>query len=434
MARRTSPQGWRDDDSNWPKSAGVGSHYFSTPWDAVDRLETCFKELILLEEQLGNSKEDLVPQMSRVVYEYGRCLSALYILDSEMARRKGTYGRLARLLEIHLARLPVLVLNGNVARYLRYLPEDLEDSGSIELAGEAIALQGAIDQAHQLLTSSRHEIPEDGSLSAEELLNIFLSQMEKSGPSNDAELIGVLRNFGDMCLEKGRYGDAKTLFRECLSKVNWLNEEPLEEHSIVLNQLGLAHRALNEFDEAENCYEQSLEIAQKLYEDEHENIATLHNNLGVLCRKSGKCEKARQHYEKACQLRKKLLGQKHPEFAASLMNLGALCYEEDELDEALVYYLRALDIWKATLDEKDQRIGGVLGNLGDLYHKKEQLEEAEHYYRASIKQLEDGVGPSHPMLAAPLLGLATLLKAKGEIEEGRNLELRGISLLPSSRQ
>ena len=434
MTVRRSPQGWCDEVCSWPKSSGVSSHYFATPWEAVDKLDRCFKELVRLEEKLGKEDEEkLVPQMSRVVDEYGRCLSALYILDSEMALRKGTYGRLTRLLEIHLARLPLLILNDYIARYLKYLPEDLEDSGSIELAGEAIALQGAIDQAHRLLSPRHQEVPEDGSLSAEELLSLFLSQMKKSGPNNYKELIGALRTFGDMCLEKGRYGDAKTLFRDCLDRLKTLDEKPLEEHSIVLNQLGLAHRALNELDEAEHCYEQSLEIAKNLYKEEHENIATLHNNLGVLCRKSGKLEKARQHYEKACQLRKQLLGHTHPEFAASLLNLGALCYEEDELDEALVYYLRALDIWKATLDAKDQRLGGLLGNLADLYHKKEQLEEAEHYYRASIKQLEDGVGPAHPMLAAPLLGLATLLKAKGEAEEGRNLELRGISLLPSSR-
>ncbi len=446
MAKRLSPQGWQDSLDGWPNSRGFHSTQFASPWDAVSSLENTFSMLLTLDESIqGNvpNAEKLIQQMSLLVEEYARCLAALYVLDTDMAKLEGTYGRLSRALEKHLSRLPHLVLNPVVSRYLSYLPDDFEDSGSNRLAREAIVLQGAITQAQKSLKDEPRTLPDDGIMNSAELIDFFIGlpknfinqsfgDLKEVFARRDLSTTKLLRSIGDASLDMGRYGDAKTVFLESLEILKDFQNEKKEDISILYNQIGLAHRSLAEYEQAEECYRKSLVIAKEIYDIEHENIATIHNNIGVLCRKNGRLDEAKEHYEIACKIRKKLLGATHPEFAASLMNLGALCFETNDLDEALVYYLRSLDIWKGTLKEEDQRIGGLLGNLGDLYFKRKELEQAEYYYRNAIEQLEKGVGSSHPLLAAPLLGLASLLKKTGRQEEARPLEVRGYSLLPSS--
>ncbi len=139
--RTPVPSGWKDQDPGWPVESGVAALSFPTPMAAVDALEDAGGKLLAA---AGRGDPGAMTQASEA---YFHALRALYILDTEMGRRKATYGRLARAVMAHLARVPSLASAGMLGMHLDHLAEDLGDSGDSDLADEGRRLGRALEEA-----------------------------------------------------------------------------------------------------------------------------------------------------------------------------------------------------------------------------------------------------------------------------------------------
>lgn len=125
--RTPVPAGWVDEAPGWPDMLPAVQYGFATPMAAVDALEDAF------------DSGDMHASM--------RALMALYILDTEMGLRAATYGRMARAVGKHVAQRPGLLQAGMIGAKLRYLAEDLGDSGNSAREKEARAFQGVLEAA-----------------------------------------------------------------------------------------------------------------------------------------------------------------------------------------------------------------------------------------------------------------------------------------------
>lgn len=110
--------------------------------------------------------------------------------------------------------------------------------------------------------------------------------------------------------------------KEYLKALNYIKSKNYKKSKVILvsltkeypqlsepyANLGLAHLALEEFDQAESMFTKSIEINQ--------NRADIYNSLGVLYRKQGKFEDAKSAYEKAITI--------DGNYAFAHLNLGIL--------------------------------------------------------------------------------------------------------------
>lgn len=138
---RRSPQGWVDETTAWPGGA-AGAAAFATPWAALESLARTFDDL---EEQQARPHED----PSVLLDDYVRALTALYVVDGEMPRRKGVYGSLGFLVAEHLRRLPWILTWPGMDAYVAYLPEDFRDCGDPDLGGLADEVEAALAEARR---------------------------------------------------------------------------------------------------------------------------------------------------------------------------------------------------------------------------------------------------------------------------------------------
>ena len=91
--------------------------------------------------------------------------------------------------------------------------------------------------------------------------------------------------------------------------------------AVLLNEVGVAWRALGEAHKAIEYYEQALEIDLKVFGNVHPNVATYYNNIGEAWRALGEARKAIEYMEQALEIVKRVYGENHPDTKLYKSNL-----------------------------------------------------------------------------------------------------------------
>jgi hypothetical protein len=143
---RRSPQGWTDQQPNWPKN-GPARPPFASPWEAVDLVEKSLHNFRTIEHRVGgtvNFGHDPAALARHVLELFSLGLQVLSFYDSEIAPRKGTFGRLVHILLDLLPDVPDLVKIRPYNEQISYLAEDLQYSGDSDLAEEGRCLEAVL--------------------------------------------------------------------------------------------------------------------------------------------------------------------------------------------------------------------------------------------------------------------------------------------------
>jgi len=138
----------------------------------------------------------------------------------------------------------------------------------------------------------------------------------------------------------------------------------------ALNNLGIAHYHLAEYDEALDYYKSSLALAEKLGDDEL--IANALNNIGVIHYMWGEHDRTVEYYSRVLEIRKRI--GKNKGLASAHNNMGGIYYTAERYEESLRHYSEALDLYEEIEDER--LIASTLNNIGLLYQKLERHDEA----------------------------------------------------------
>jgi len=233
----------------------------------------------------------------------------------------------------------------------------------------------------------------------------------------------------DLLETAGRYGQATTILRRQILKVNQKRfGKQSEKTATSLAGLAILYKSKGEYEKALPLFEEALKIDEKVYGRNHPEVAASLNNLAALYHSQGKYEQALPLSLRALEIREKVLGKEHPDVAQSLNNLAILYYSQGKYEEALPLYLRALEIREKVLGKEHPLVALSLNSLALLYKNQGKYEEALPLYVRALEILEKVLGKEHPDVAQSLNNLADLYLNQGKYEEALPLSLRALEI------
>jgi CHAT domain-containing protein/tetratricopeptide (TPR) repeat protein len=251
---------------------------------------------------------------------------------------------------------------------------------------------------------------------------------------------------------KGNYREGIKLAQQ----IRELSEQALEEGdpdlATSLNNLGVCHHAIGEYDRAEPLYCKALESFKVVLGENHPDYVTTFNNLAVLYGLRGDYEKALPLYRKALELRKEAVGEKHPDYVRSVNNLAWVYKAMGDYANAEPLYLKALQLHEQGLDygwpnsrileiyrhvdlrrppraaemQTDRAL--ILGNLAVCYHEMGEYARAEPLYRNALEINKKLLGELSADYARNLNNLAALYQLMGDYTRAEPLFKKAVAL------
>src|SRR5207244_1477725 len=106
---------------------------------------------------------------------------------------------------------------------------------------------------------------------------------------------------------------------------------------------------------------------------------------------------------------------------------GSRAYKKGHLDEAEAHFLKAIELSKK-FDDVDPRIGTGLSNLASIYKAKGELEKAEPLYLQSLENLQKTLPKEHMSIAAALENLGALYDAEGRRAKAESYYKRALEM------
>ncbi len=211
----------------------------------------------------------------------------------------------------------------------------------------------------------------------------------------------------------GKYNEAKRIMNEVVS----ITSKTQGKNSLVfasqINNTGLIHDILGEFEEALKCYK----IAAPIYKQNvgaSSSYATSISNMGVLYRSIGEYRKALTNTQAALIITRETLGASSLKYAIRCNNLASLYQDIGEYDLALPLFFKATEITKNKLGEQHYKYGLRLRNLAKIYTLKDRLTEAEALYKQSLEIFRKNFGEEHRHYEASINALASFYNIIGK--------------------
>ncbi len=208
-----------------------------------------------------------------------------------------------------------------------------------------------------------------------------------------------------------------------------------EDHpavSEILNNLGVIHLAMGEYDEALVAHQQSLVLREATLGPDHPDVALSLNNLGNVHTARADYEQARRTHERSLSIREAAFGPDHPSLAASLSNVGSVLNKQGEYAQALEAHRRALAILEQAQGPEHLDVAAVLNNVGITYESMGRYEQARQAHERALGIIEKAHGPDHASMALSLNNLGIVLRELGEDERALSSHERAIEIWRST--
>lgn len=196
--------------------------------------------------------------------------------------------------------------------------------------------------------------------------------------------------------------------------------DDLDGQSAALNNLGIAHYHLGEYNTALGYYENSLRLAERIENDER--VANALNNIGVIYYMWGEYDRTLEYYSRALEIRKRS-GDLHGT-AVAVNNLGNVYFETERYDEALKHLLEALDLYTQTGDER--LAASTLNNIGLLYQETERLDEALESFERALAN-EERINDK-PGIALSYNNIGLIYQSRGQYGEALDVFRRSLQV------
>jgi serine/threonine-protein kinase len=135
------------------------------------------------------------------------------------------------------------------------------------------------------------------------------------------------------------------------------------------------------------AHERASALALAALGPKHPELAMYQQRLGVTHRNMGAFDEAERYILQALSIREQALGPMHPSVGTTASVLGSLYNSMGRRTEALTYLHRALDIMRTYHPDNHSRVGYQKMALGEVYRVTGDLERAEHYTVEAVETL-----------------------------------------------
>ena len=202
-----------------------------------------------------------------------------------------------------------------------------------------------------------------------------------------------MHTIGSIYTRMDRLKDAQTLIENSLN----IKKAQLEENNngiVVGNiQLGLIHKKLGAFDQAEKLLLAAMKSLNKHSNPNTVQLAYIHNHLGNLYTETGQIIKSIEQHQFAIKLRLQDADTKL--LADSYNNLGVIYQNNKQWDLASQYFHLALDIFTIKYTENHPYIGVVKNNLALIEFQRFNWNLAEKLSIEAFENWQKSYGDDH---------------------------------------
>ncbi|MGH7534652.1 MAG: tetratricopeptide repeat protein, partial [Gemmatimonadales bacterium] len=220
---------------------------------------------------------------------------------------------------------------------------------------------------------------------------------------------------------RGREITARELLERGARRIDsGLSRQP-ELQAELLDVLGVIHRDLGLYPEADSLLQRSVEISVARHGETHPEVAArLTDWSGVLA--------ARGEYARAESLLMRAYnilqagGPEDTTIAATLSALGSVHRRQGNFSRAESLYQEALKIDRSPRGGGQLRVADDLDNLGLVLEEAGDLRRADSSYQEALTLRRGLLDPDHPQVITSLHHLAALREKQGEFPEAERLE------------
>nr|MCH9684373.1 tetratricopeptide repeat protein [Deltaproteobacteria bacterium] len=313
----------------------------------------------------------------------------------------------------------VLVRRGELGpaqeHYERALAELQDGSKEIDRAGVLSSLgELALQRGHYDAARDRFE-------------RALATFEEWLGPRHPL-VAGSLGNIGKVLRQQGRHEEALTYLQRSLA----LFEAAVgPRHPSIANSstnIGNVLASQERFEEAAVYFERAVSIDEEVLGPDHPDLAVSLSNLANVSELRGDLDRALQLHERALPIKEAALGSRHPAVAFTLENLGGLLARRGDASAAQAHHERALAIWEQALGPRHPEVATSLHSLGIALKLQGDLDGARTHFERSLAIRERAQGPNHPEVALHLHGLASVMELQGDRIQARELYSRALRI------
>ncbi len=252
--------------------------------------------------------------------------------------------------------------------------------------------------------------------------------------------------------EKGKYGEALRIFKECIDSGGMTERE---QAAVALN-IAESLRSLGHYKESEVVFKQVLKMTDKL-PPKQRDYATIFNNMALLYQSLGRFSEAEALWKQSEQQAKKgsfqllfpvnglarhyglwgklkeqseyvakaeVLAKRYPKTLALpywLLNAAKLYEQKGQYKQAEDAYKRALSVCTEQRGATHYYNAMILNDLSELYRKECRFVDAEASLNAAEKIFVLQFADVHPELLETRISLAKVWCEEGKYAEARRL-------------
>lgn len=263
--------------------------------------------------------------------------------------------------------------------------------------------------------------------SADALLDRALKLHSDRTGTGEAEVGATLGDIGLLRYEEGKYAQARDLLLEAERRLRTALPERAGERADVLRALGRVYGNTGAHHAAKEALEQALALQRPISGEESVEVATILMSLGLLQVAMGDPVAAERSQEKALAIYERVLGSEHLAVAIGLNDLANSRLYQGRLHGLEAMYRRSYEIVRTVYGPDHPRVGRPLNNLGHVLTAMGRPAEAIAVLRRSL-EIQESVDREHPEVAYPLTTLADAHLANGDFAEARRYYERGTSI------
>ena len=242
-----------------------------------------------------------------------------------------------------------------------------------------------------------------------------------------------LDNLARLAKQEGRYAEAATHLEEALGIAQTEYGATSSETALVHESLGHARRLLGDYTAAAGHVDLALASVRERHGDEHPKLAAVLQSQALILTRIGDHPGSEAANREALRLTEQAYGPDSPRLAYMLNDLGVSACGRGRYAEAEANYRRAIDLRVTAFGREHMLVTTVLYNLGTcLLHQEERRAEAAALFAETLAIRERLVGPEHPKVAFPLLGLGDLAADTGRLDEAEAYYQRALTIRETS--
>ncbi len=251
--------------------------------------------------------------------------------------------------------------------------------------------------------------------------------------ATEQDRLYLLANRARLAKQGGRYAEAAEHLKEALAIAEAEYGPTSSEAALVHEDIAHGQRLLGDYAGALVHVELALASIRERHGDEHPKLAAVLQSQAMILSHIGDHERSDAAVREALRLTEQAYGPDSPRLAYMLNDLAVSACDRGRFAEAEADYRRAIDLRVSTFGREHMLVTTLLYNLGIcLTHQEERRAEAHDLFVETLAIRERIVGPEHPKVAFPLLGLGALATEEGRFDEAEAHLLRALAIREAS--